>query len=57
MQVYGSANNIPKDQLVLLGWILAGVDTTSLNQLQLNDSDVVASLGTVDRLISLEKVT
>nr|CAG4647328.1 EOG090X0BM0 [Megafenestra aurita]SVE92597.1 EOG090X0BM0 [Megafenestra aurita] len=29
LAVYGSANNIPKDQLVLLGWILAGVDTTS----------------------------
>lgn len=54
--MYGLANKIPKDQLTQLGWIIAGASTASLNLLQVDDSDVVASLGTIDRQISLEKV-
>lgn len=56
-QVYQSdASRIPNDQLIRLGWILSSVDMESLNSFRMNDPDVLAALGTTDRLISVEKV-
>lgn len=50
------ASQIPKDQLTRLGWILPSVDMKSLERFRMNDPDVLAALGTVDRQISIEKV-
>lgn len=45
-----------ENQLTLLGWILPSVGVESLDKFQINDSDVLAKLGTTDRKISMEKV-
>ena len=56
IQVYGKASLIPKEKVIELGWILNGADLTSLENLPVDDSDIVAYLGATDRQLPFEKV-
>lgn len=50
-------NRVPKSQLVQLGWIQQGIDPNSdRNSFRLDDWDVIAAFGSVNRQLSAQQV-